>query len=248
MPLPPPTPEPETKATPAKPKPQKVAIASPSPKASPTPKPSVTQPKAAQPPSSTQPAPPISPRIVPQQEPVITIPKTNTSPSPNPSPSVFSSPNPSPSSNQPPSPSPSSSPISSGVPLPNPSLTPSPSPAPVSFAGEVLGELGATPGCNGKEGCWQVAGNWRQTAVDSSPLMARLRSQGYDITEHRSDDFLQVYALTKNRESRYLYLLNSPEISLNGEQRTLTLINSQGDLNQSQIEALALNPAPTPTS
>lgn len=74
---------------------------------------------------------------------------------------------------------------------------------------------------------------------DTSPLMARLRSQGYAISEYRSDDFLRVYTLTKNGESRYLYLLNSSEISPTGEQRTLTLINIQGNLNQAQIEELA---------
>jgi len=210
LPLPPSTSEP----TPAKPKPQRVAIASPSPKVSPTPKPSITQPVIS---PSPAPAPPVSPRIVPPQEPIITIPKTNTSPSPNPSPSTSSSPSPSPSS------------ISS----------PSPSPTPVSFAGEVFGELGATPGCNGKEGCWQVVGNWRQMAMDSSSLMEKLRSQGYAIKEYRIDDFFQVYSLTKNGENRYLYLFNSPEISPNGDQKTLTLINPQGDLSQSQIESLA---------
>lgn len=72
--------------------------------------------------------------------------------------------------------------------------------------------------------------------------MTRLRSQGYIISEYRNDDFLQVFALTKNRESRYLYILNSLEISPNGEQQTLTLINNQSNLTQAEIEILALNP------
>jgi hypothetical protein len=95
-----------------------------------------------------------------------------------------------------------------------------------------------------------MVGNWRQMRGESSPLMVRLRSQGYAISEYRSDDYLEVYALTKNGESRYLYLLNlnSPETSPTGEQRTLTLINNQGDLNESQLAELAQNSPPPPSS
>ena len=95
-----------------------------------------------------------------------------------------------------------------------------------------------------------MVGNWRQMRGESSPLMVRLRSQGYAISEYRSDDYLQVYALTKNGASRYLYLLNlnSPEISPTGEQRTLTLINNQGDLSESQIEELAQSSTPSASS
>ena len=82
---------------------------------------------------------------------------------------------------------------------------------------------------------------------DSSPLMGQLRSQGYTISEYRNDEFLQVFALTKNKESHYLYILNSLEISPSGEQKALTLIYNQGNLTQAEIEVLALNP-PAPNN
>jgi len=212
------------------PTPQKVAVIT-SPKPSPTP---ASTPKVAVSPSPS-PKPSSTPlkQNPPREQAIAIPPKVTTFPSPNPAPSPSPKASPNPSPNLSPSPYPSSSPEAS----------PSPSPAPVSFAGEVFGELGASPGCNGKAGCWQVQGNWRLMINQTGGLLDKLRSNGYTITPHRTgEDFMMVYALAKDEKSQYLYILNSPILSEAGTQEALTLITEQGDLSQSEVEMLAIKP------
>lgn len=80
-------------------------------------------------------------------------------------------------------------------------------------------------------------------ANESGGLLDKLRSSGYTITPHRTgEDFMMVYALAKDEKSQYLYILNSPTLSAAGTQEALTLINEQGDLSQSEVEMLAIEP------
>ncbi len=99
-----------------------------------------------------------------------------------------------------------------------------------------------------RDGCWQVAGNWRQIVGESGPLMQKLRAQGYSITSHRDEEFMQVYVLEKSSQRRYLYILNSNSPEIADGPRTIAVINEQGNLEQLEVAALAQKTTPPSSS
>ncbi len=74
--------------------------------------------------------------------------------------------------------------------------------------------------------------------------MQKLRAQGYSISSHRDEEFMQVYVIEKSSQRRYLYILNSNSPEIVDGPRAIAVINEQGNLEQSEVTALAQKTPP----
>lgn len=157
-----------------------------------------------------QPTPPkVTPRATPKPSPPATLSQSNPAPAPAPSPST--------------SPSPSISPS------PSPTVSPSPSPSPSPK--DALQIDGATPGCNGREGCWQVLET--KGRMVAGTLEKQLQNQGYQVTQKELDEDtgMRVYQVEKaGTEPYYLHFVWSD--------RGTAYVRNPQILSRSELEAL----------
>ncbi|GAP96062.1 hypothetical protein [Leptolyngbya sp. NIES-2104] len=139
------------------------------------PKPSPTATLTPTPKAQLTPKPSVTPSAIPKPSPTATLSQSTPAPAPSPSPSL------------PPSSAPTVSP------------SPSPSPAPK----DALQIDGATPGCNGREGCWQVLET--QGRKIAGTLEKQLQNQGYQLTEKDLDEDtgMRVYQVEKSGTQPY---------------------------------------------
>lgn len=132
-------------------------------------------------------------------------PKAQASPKPSPQPSVKPRVLESPatlSQSKPIAPTPIiATPTPSPVVSPTPTLTPSPTPSPSPK--DVLQLDGAAPGCDGREGCWQIAET--QGRMISTTLEKQLQDQGYQVIEKdiNEDTGMRVYQVEKSGTQPY---------------------------------------------
>lgn len=154
-------------------------------------------------------------------------PKLQPSPKPSPKPSVTPAAIAKPSPAIPAQSTPTQSPSPTPSTTPSPTTTPSPSPSPK----DVLQLDGATPGCNGREGCWQIQET--KGRMVAGTLEQQLQNQGYQVTEKElnEDTGIRVYQVEKaGTPSYYLHLIWS-------DRGTAYVRNSQ-ILSRSELEAI----------
>jgi len=98
-----------------------------------------------------------------------------------------------------------STPLPSTIATPSPSVTPSPSPSlsPSPSPKDVLQLDEATPGCNGREGCWQVLET--KGRMVAGTLEKQLQDQGYQVIEKElnEDTGMRVYQVEKTGTQPY---------------------------------------------
>ncbi|MBD2081631.1 hypothetical protein [Leptolyngbya sp. FACHB-17] len=151
---------------------------------------------------------------------VVEPPATLSQPKPSVSTPIVATPTPSPVA--------SPSPVVSPSPTPTTSPTPTPSPSPK----DALQLDGATPGCNGREGCWEIAET--QGRMISKTLEKQLQDQGYQVTEKdiNEDVGMRVYQVEKSgTQPYYLHFIWSD--------RGTAYVRHAQILSRSELEAIA---------
>jgi hypothetical protein len=107
---------------------------------------------------------------------------------------------------------------------PSPTISPSPT--------DVLQITGATPGCQGRSGCWQIAESNGRTVAGT--LEQQLEKQGFVLTrqELEPDTGFRVYLVAKEgMQSYYLHMIWSD--------RGTAYIRDENLLSYDQITAIA---------
>jgi hypothetical protein len=157
------------------------------------------------------------------------------SPSPTPTPTPIASPTPTPTPTPVASPTPTPTPTPTPSPTPTPTPTPTPSPTPTNPFADIPELAGVKPGCNGRQGCWQVEGT-NKRSVASNQLEPFLKAQGYSLVgnEDIGDDYHPVYQVSnKNGGIEYLYLLSTDDGV------PVLLLADNKDLTREELIALA---------